>query len=141
MGKDTKYQLKYLKTDKGKLTSKKAFKKWYDKNKEQIKLKKQKEYLQNIDHIKGRVKKYNNEHKDEKKTYKKAYDENNKPKLKVWQKKSHKKMVETITDGYAVKILVGKRGFKKEQITNNPELIKIQKLIIKTKRLCKTSQN
>ena len=133
-----KAQLKYLKTEKGKLTSKRGFKKWYDNHKEEIKLKKQQQYLENIQHIKERVKKYNDSHKEERKLYKNKYEESNKPKVKEWAKKSHKKMVESITDGYAIKILTGKRGFKKEDVINNPELIKIQKIIIKTKRLCKT---
>jgi hypothetical protein len=34
-----------------------------------------------------------------------------------------------------------KKGFLLEQIKNNPEILEVQKLIIKTKRLCKTSQN
>jgi hypothetical protein len=34
-----------------------------------------------------------------------------------------------------------KLGYKKEEITKHPEIKEVIKLIIKTKRLCKISQN
>lgn len=45
-----------------------------------------------------------------------------------------------LNDKYVKKKLLS-QGFSHEQIKNNPELIKIKRLIIKTKRLWKTSQN
>jgi hypothetical protein len=53
-------------------------------------------------------------------------------------RKRNKKSVETIDDRYVDNAL-RKRGFKKEHITK--ELMEIQRLIIKTNRLCKTLQN
>lgn len=46
-----------------------------------------------------------------------------------------------LTDRYITKILLEKNGFTVEQIKENRELIEIKRIIIKTKRLCKTSQN
>jgi uncharacterized Zn finger protein (UPF0148 family) len=48
-----------------------------------------------------------------------------------------KKSIETLKDFYIKRALKAK-GFEKEQITT--ELIEVQRIIIKTKRLCKTSK-
>ena len=69
----------------------------------------------------------------------KIYNSNNKEKMYLYGKKREQFRRDEITDRYAKKILREKRGFKKEQIT--PELIEVQRLIIKTKRLCKTLQS
>jgi hypothetical protein len=50
----------------------------------------------------------------------------------------HKKLRSNLVDYYVIRKLCAK-GFQKNQIT--PELIETQRLIIKIKRLCKTSQN
>ena len=42
---------------------------------------------------------------------------------------------------YYIKQQLRSRGFTKQQIIDNPEIIEVQRLMIKTKRLCKTSQN
>jgi hypothetical protein len=54
-----------------------------------------------------------------------------------YAKESSKKTVNTATDCY-IKVKLKSKGFSKEQIT--PELIEVQRIIIKTKRLCKTSK-
>lgn len=51
-----------------------------------------------------------------------------------------RKKVEYISDRY-LKELLKQRGFSIDQINNNYEIIETIKIIIKTKRLCKTSQN
>ena len=50
-----------------------------------------------------------------------------------------KRKVEELNNQYVICNMV-RDGFTKQQLINNPELIEIKKLIIKTKRLCKTSQ-
>jgi len=83
------------------------------------------------------------------KEYAKKWNLNNPEKVKENDKKWHlnnpEKLKETkknytneLGKGYLNSQLRSK-GFKKEQIT--PELLEVQKIIIKTKRLCKTSQN
>jgi len=46
---------------------------------------------------------------------------------------------ENVTDRYVSKLLREKNGFTIEQLKNNPSLLEIKRLIIKTKRICKTS--
>lgn len=50
-----------------------------------------------------------------------------------WQRNSNS----TCGDWY-IKSALKKKGFTREQIAQNPELINIQRIIIQTKRLCKT---
>ena len=83
--------------------------------------------------------------KEKQKNYLLNNTEKNKENCKNWYlnniekiKESNKKVVNELRKGYLIKRLKGK-GFKKEQIT--PELLELQKIIIKTIRLCKTSQN
>ena len=66
-----------------------------------------------------------------------AWAESNKEKRLECQKKVNNRASETLADRYVKKAL-REKGFKTNQIT--PELIEVQRLIIKTKRLCKTSQ-
>jgi hypothetical protein len=62
------------------------------------------------------------------------YDEKN----RISSSKSSKLATEELKDNY-VKSTLLKLGFNKKDISN--ELIETQRIIIKTKRLCKTSQN
>ena len=66
---------------------------------------------------------------------------NNPEKSKESRIKSDKKAIETVADSYVKNVLIYSRGFTKEQINQYPEIIETERLIIKTKRLCKTSQN
>jgi hypothetical protein len=82
------------------------------------------------------------------KKHRKKYTENNPEKIKELKKKWQEAnpeivkaysdlVVKELRDSY-LKCILTKKGFKKEEVT--PELIEVQKIIIKTKRLCKTSQ-
>jgi hypothetical protein len=55
------------------------------------------------------------------------------------QKKSRVK-TELLTDGYMRKHLL-KHGYSKDDIRKHPEILETYRLIIKMKRLCKTSKN
>lgn len=79
------------------------------------------------------------------------YFSENKEKYKQWVKdnpdkrkniaNSHaKKMIDTLGNSY-VKQKAKRMGFTIEQLNKNPEITETIKIIIKTKRLCKTSQN
>jgi hypothetical protein len=48
---------------------------------------------------------------------------------------------EELHDNYVLSRIVENCNITREQIKQHPEIIEVQKLIIKTKRLCKTSQN
>lgn len=86
--------------------------------------------------IKIRNKKYQQSEKY--KEYRKKY-----VKSKVFKNNripTQHKYISKLPDSYLKRNLL-KRGFSYEQIIINSELIEVQKLIIKTKRLCKTLQN
>ena len=79
-------------------------------------------------------------------TYKKNNPEKLKESKRKYKKNNPEKLKEINTNqckyiktNYA-KALLRSSGFTTEQINENPELIEVKKLIIKTKRLCKTSQ-
>jgi hypothetical protein len=65
---------------------------------------------------------------------------NKRPHVAAKRRIRNKKQKLNLIPSY-LKAKLKQKGFTNEQITNNPELIEVQKLIIKTKRLCKTSQN
>ena len=96
--------------------------------------------LENPEKIKDRQTKYRNENRDllrskyaeQGKKYRLKYPE--KAKLK------QKRHIENLNDCIINKALK-RTGFSANDIKENPELIEIRKLIIKTKRLCKTSSN
>lgn len=69
-----------------------------------------------------------------KETYKKHYIEN-KPIIMEKNRIINQKRRDDITDHYVRKLLREKSGFTTEQIEQNPELIEVKRLIIKTKRL------
>ena len=96
-------------------------------------------------------KKYSSKNKDKRKIIAAKYYERNKnnPKILQWKinnpekyksihVKSWKKTIALISNSYAKKLLYSK-GFTKEQVNENPQLIETIKIIIKTKRICKTS--
>jgi hypothetical protein len=64
----------------------------------------------------------------------------NEEKIKAYNRNFGRINIEKLSDGYVRQILIDK-GFTKEQLNNNKEIIETQKIIIKTKRLCKTLQN
>ncbi len=81
----------------------------------------------------GKIAEYQKSEKYKK--YRSDYD-----KMDINKKKRHKKYIENLNNWY-LKEKLKKKGFTIEQINNNPELLEVQKLIIKTKRLCKTLQS
>lgn len=68
----------------------------------------------------------------------KIWREMNPDKFKIQLDNSRKEYVEKINNRYVINLLF-LSGFPKEYIT--PELIEVKRLLIQTKRLCKTSQN
>ena len=67
---------------------------------------------------------------------KRKWDKNNKDKkLEIGRR-----LISNLSDGY-VKQKLRAKGFCSEEIEDNPELVEVHKIIIKTKRLCKTLKN
>jgi hypothetical protein len=85
----------------------------------------------------------------------KGFYENNKDKIRIRIKEirnqnrelynsTQKERVKRLRKGlpeYYIKQQLRSKGFTKQQIIDNPEIIEVQRLMIKTKRLCKTLQN
>ena len=126
--------------------------KYYLENKNKIKEKSKIYYLENSESIKKNVENYTKENiekiaisrrnsyyknRDERLEKRKKWYEENKEYSKDKIRKRNKINIDKLNCVYIKKRLKDK-GFTKEQIT--PELIEVQKIIIKTKRLCKTSQ-
>lgn len=99
--------------------------KWVFKNKEKTLASQRKSHLKNIEHHRARGREY----------YK-----NNKEKILQYWLPWQKLQIDKLSDFYIKKKLI-RSGFTKEHINENKELIEVKRLIIKTKRLCKTSQN
>ncbi len=117
-----------------------SLKKYAQKNKEKIK-EYRKEYCQS-----EKYKKYHNEYQKGTKYKIKCIHRNRK-----YQKDLHKnnpnksrikanKQVELLNNNYITSKLK-RKGFKLNEIKDNPEIIEVQRILIKTKRLCKTLQN
>lgn len=53
----------------------------------------------------------------------------------------NKKIIENMPDFYIINRLIYCDGFKKEYLIEHPEIIETKRIILKTKRLCKTLQN
>ena len=85
--------------------------KWRKKNKEKLKIKKAHYRLKNIEYIKS----------------KKPYQE--------------KKAREELQDNYVIQQITKRSKLTSKDVRNHPQLIEVKRIIIKTKRLCKTSQN
>lgn len=103
----------------------KAAKIWFENNPEKRKLSLHKYYKKNIE----KINKYATEWKN-----------NNPEKIKFITRKHQFNLINNLGDSY-IKAKLKSKGFTSEQINENNELIEIQRLIIKTKRLCRTSQN
>lgn len=85
--------------------------KWRKENKKVLKVKKAKYRLKNIEHIKS----------------KKPIE--------------YKKAIEELQDCYVITQITKRSNLTSKEIRNHPELIEAKRIIIKTKRLCRTSQN
>lgn len=122
---------------------------YYQKNKERIKVNQQKYKLANSEKCKLSAKKTRikrvEENKITRRLWRKRNTEECNRKRSLWRKNNPEKVreeknkiTETLKGSYVKRGLI-KQGFPKDQITT--ELIEVQRLIIKTKRLCKTLQN
>ena len=122
-------------------------------------------YLDNIEKINLHTKEYFKEHIDEKRAYNKKWKSKNKPFLremnrnwhrknkvteyaraKLWRisnkdkvKELNKKYRDTLPDSYIKAALI--RQYKVNASYIKPDFIEIKRIIIKTKRLCKTLKN
>jgi len=130
-------------------------KKWFDKNEGYSTFKKKEWEENNKEYVSEYRKKYKIENSEKIKLWKKIWDKNNKehclqykkdnpqPKTKTreWQNKTDKKMREELKDCYVIYTLSKRTGQNAKFLRQYPDLIETQRLIIKTQRLCKTSQN
>jgi hypothetical protein len=66
------------------------------------------------------------------------WNKNNLEQTRVIRNKSNRKGIEDLSD-YYVKDKLRNKGFTKEQI--DPNILEVQRLLLKTKRLCKTLQD
>lgn len=110
-------------------------KKWYDNNKEKCSTSSLAWYYRNKEHVIKRGAQWakNNHDKisNSMRRYYLRHSENQKNKSKITGPKARREL----QNNY-VKAKLKAKGFTDEQIT--PELIEVQRLILKTKRLCKT---
>ena len=130
-------------------------KKWFDKNEGYSTIKKMEWDAKNKEYVADYKKRYKKLNSDKVKQWKTDWDAKNKehrlkynkdnpqPKHKVreWQNATNKKMREELKDCYVIYTLSKRTGQNAKFLRQYPELIETQRLIIKTKRLCKTSQN
>lgn len=105
----------------------------YMKNKIKTPEYKEKKYASDLRYRKNNKKKL--------KEYFKTYALINHDKVLQWGKTSCKKSIENLNPGYIIKLIKKGSGLTSLEIKNYPELIETKKLIIKTKRLCKTLNN
>ena len=112
-------------------------KKYRDKNIEKINIYNNHYYYNNILKVKKRKKEYYLNNSDKFLDNSKKYYSQNKEKCKEQSSIKNKEQTSELKIPYLITILKAK-GFNKEQIT--AELIEVQRIIIKTKRLCKTSK-
>ena len=128
---------------------------WREKNIDSFKANKKKnDHLYRIRHIEQRHengKKWRKKNNDKLKEGRKLYYLENKNIIDSKNKEYHKnnphkkneianRAVKELSN-YYIRTRLRDRGFTNEQINQYPELLESIKLIIKTKRLCKTSQN
>ena len=121
---------------------------YYKANPEKIKTAKKAWYKANSEKIKAQKKAYREANIEKVKVLEKAYQEANSEKIKTrekdWRKANHekvkankKRITERLPD-CIIKTNLKAQGFPPEAITK--ELIEVKRIIIKTKRLCKTLQ-
>jgi hypothetical protein len=122
---------------------------YYQKNKSAIKKSQQKYKSSNPEKCKDSAKRTRNKRLEENKAYKVLYRKSNKEYINkqksIWRKNNPEKVREEkrmitkmLKDSYIKRLLI-QNGFPKNEITK--ELIELERIIIKTKRLCKTLQD
>lgn len=123
-------------------------KEWQNNNRDKIKKYSRSQYVKNPEKLKERAKEWQLNNPEKYKERKKEWLLNNPGKDKEsrnkWKCKNPEKVKEnsknqrkSLNTCYIKKTLK-LSGFTTEQINENPELIEVKRLIIKTKRLCKT---
>lgn len=115
--------------------------KWRKNNPEKVYESELKWRKSNPEKVKKSKLKWDRTNKEKKKCTYEKWRKSNIEKLNekntIWRKNNPGKVIDY--DFYYIQLLKDS-GFTTEQINENPELIEIKKLIIKTKRLCKTLQ-
>lgn len=81
----------------------------------------------------------NNDYIRNKSTYLQYYQENKEEIMKKEAVRNQKRRDE-VADTYVRKLLREKHGYTIEQIKENPEIVEVKKIILKIKRVCKTSK-
>jgi len=112
--------------------NKKYKKEWRLKNPEKVK-------AENLK-AKARTDKWRLENKDILKIKKREYRKKNIEHIKEQKYKESQKTRDLLTDRYIVSQITKRSSLKAQDIKENKELIEVKRLIIKTKRLWKTSQ-
>ncbi len=75
------------------------------------------------------------------KSEKYQWKKDNHDKVLVMQRNNKKKAIDEIKDRYAIYLLMNNTKLSIQEIRQYPELIESQRLLLKTKRLCKTLQS
>lgn len=91
----------------------------------------------NRNHVNESNRKYKKENSEKEHKYKTNYNNANRKQVNEKNLNRYKYSCEHLGNMY-VNSLLRQSGFTTEQINENPELIEVKRLIIKTKRLCKT---
>ena len=86
---------------------------------------------------KDKIKKYKTKVDKEKV---KKYKDKNREKINKQTNISYHKAAQNLSTSY-LKQAIKQRGFTLEQVNKHPEILETLKVIVKTKRLCKTLQN
>jgi len=132
---------------------KNVLKNWRDKNPEKAKESRKNWIANNLEKNKKTRKEYKKKNANKVKKWKRDWDLKNRDKYKIynskqpkekrrlWQRKTDKKLQAKLADSYVIGILCAENNLKASDIRKYPELIKTKRLIIKTSRLCRTSQN
>lgn len=118
--------------------SRSNWKKWASKNPNKLKEKSKEQYKKHQEKIK--VKRSKREYPSQSKEYAKSYRKSNRDKILESNAKYTLRLVSELNPIYC-KYLLKSEGFSESVINQNPELIEVKRIILKTKRLCKTSQN
>lgn len=110
--------------------------KYYKDNSEKCTIRNKAYRAKNEESYKEWERQYRNERKDKSRDY-----------HRVWRQENHEYVTErrmhykdSLPTAYMITRLA-KRGFTREEILQNPELINLQRTILQIKRLCKTSNN
>lgn len=117
---------------------------WFNKNKDYKKQwrKENPEKVKNENlKAKPRTDKWRVENKDKIKAKKRDYRLKNKDKIKANRPIEDAKARKELQDCYVINQITKRSKLTAKEVRQYPELIKTKRLIIKTKRLCKTSQN